>query len=281
MDDTLLKPIERKPTFFETKIKPALLYVGTIGAGLTSIAYIALVCILIFGFLGHNMLQTIVFAVINAVIGFTIMQMLKIQGQDFAKTLPENVPILAAYHQAQTKDKKFRSMRYYWTKTLISDAFTKALTIAFTTIGIIYIVIQGSQDYTLLLMAFVNLVMFFCFGLISLSKTYDFFNNEHMAYVQEQLRIYYKQQEAANEPKETKIENEKTVEMVAGEPNKQGDAGSDDNRGSSILEPPGDISVNGNPNKSILLGRVRDHLDSLGGNNASNPSPITLHFHNS
>ena len=73
MDEQLLQPINRKPTFFESKIKPALLYVGTIGAVLTSNAYVALVCILIFGFMGHNLLQTIVFAIINAVIGFTIM----------------------------------------------------------------------------------------------------------------------------------------------------------------------------------------------------------------
>lgn len=125
--------------------------------------------------------------------------MLKVQGQDFAKTLPENVPILNAYHKARTRDKKFHSMRYYWTKTLITDFLSKAITIAFTTIGIIYIVIQGSQDYTLLLMAFTNLVMFFCFGLISLSKTYDFFNNEHMGYVQEQLRLIYEEE---NKPKE-------------------------------------------------------------------------------
>lgn len=208
MDEQLLQPINRKPTFFETKIKPALLYVGTIGAVLTSIAYVALVCILILGFMAHNMLQTLVFAVINAIIGFVIMQMLKIQGQDFAKTLPENVPILNAYHKARTKDKKFHSMKYYWTKTLITDFLTKAITIAFTTIGIIYIVIQGSQDYMLLLMAFTNLVMFFCFGLISLSKTYDFFNNEHMGYVQEQLRMIYEEEKKTEiqEPKEEAVD---------------------------------------------------------------------------
>ena len=218
MDEQLLQPIERKPTFFESKIKPALLYVGTIGAVLTSIAYIALVCILIFGFMAHNMLQTVVFAIINAIIGFTIMQMLKVQGQDFAKTLPENVPILTEYHKARTKDKKFHSMKYYWTKTLITDFLSKAIAIAFTTVGIIYIVIQGSQDYTLLLMAFTNLVMFFCFGLISLSKTYDFFNNEHMGYVQEQLRLIYEEenkQKPIEEPKEEEAAaNEDAEEML-------------------------------------------------------------------
>jgi hypothetical protein len=59
--------------FFERKIKPALLYIGTIGAALTAMAYIALVCILIFGFLAHNAVQTLVFAIINAVIGLLIM----------------------------------------------------------------------------------------------------------------------------------------------------------------------------------------------------------------
>lgn len=280
--------------FFERKIKPALLYIGTIGAALTAMAYIALVCILIFGFLAHNAVQTLVFAIINAVIGLLIMQMLKIQGQDFAKSIPENKAILDEYYATKTKDKKLHSIRYYWTKTLITDSLSKGLSILFTTIGIVYIVVSGSQDYTLFIMAFVNLVMFFCFGLISLSKTYDFFNNEHMAYVKEQLRLV-KEQETSyvldhNQqiPKETNAESgppserslaQKVLEMAPPQ----------------LPQPPNDIanSVGGGPilepahsdrsdcsHQSVVLDSMECGMGCMGGDTARHTNPTLLYTDN-
>lgn len=48
-------------------------------------------------------------------------------------------------------------------------------------------VIQGSNDYNLLFLAIVNLLMFVCFGFISLVNAYDFYNNNHVPYMKEQL----------------------------------------------------------------------------------------------
>lgn len=190
--------MEISRNFFESKIKPILTYVGTIGAVLTGIAYMALVWILIFGFSAHNVVQTLLFAIVNGAIGFIIMQMLKVQGTDFAKTLPDNKVILDEYYSSKTKDQKLRSIKYYWITSVIKDIVFKALTITITTAGMIYIIIEGSNDYVLLLLAFVNLMMFFCFGLLSLSSAYDFFNTRHMAYIKEQLRLL---KEEANESK--------------------------------------------------------------------------------
>ena len=187
--------MESNKNFFEVKIKPILTYIGAIGAALMSIAYVILVCIMIFGFSAHNALQTIVFAVINGVVGIMIMVFLKVQGETFAKQLPENVPILEEYYNTKTKDKKFHSMKYFWIKTTITDIVSKGISIIVSTAGIIYIVIAGSDDYVLLLLAAVNLIMFACFGLLSLGKAYDFFNNQHMVYVKEQLRLYKEEQE--------------------------------------------------------------------------------------
>ena len=53
--------------------------------------------------------------------------------------------------------------------------------------GVIYIVIQGCNDYNLLLLALVNLVMFICFGLLALNKAYDFYNERHIPYVIDQI----------------------------------------------------------------------------------------------
>ena len=171
--------MDRK-SFFEKKIQPILQYVGVIGAILMSIMYIIVVVILIIGFKAQSIQNTIVFAIINAIVGLIIMQFLKIQGISFAKNLPENIEIIKQYYNTKTRDKKIQSIKYYWTTSLIKDFIFKGISIASTTAGIIYIVIVGSNDYTLLLLALVNLILFICFGLLALNSAYEFYNNKHV-----------------------------------------------------------------------------------------------------
>ena len=175
-------------SFFEKRIQPILQYVGVIGAILMSIMYIIMVVILIIGFKAQSIQNTIVFAVINAIVGLMIMQFLKIQGISFAKNLPENIEIIKQYYNTKTKDKKIQSIKYYWISSLIKDFISKGLSVAFTTAGIIYIVIVGSNDYTLLLLALVNLILFICFGLLALNNAYEFYNNKHVPYMQEMIK---------------------------------------------------------------------------------------------
>lgn len=179
--------MEMKQSRFETKIKPVLNYVGAIGATIMAIAYIIIVLVLIWGFKVEELLQTTVFACVNAAVGFVIMQFLKVQGVSFAKMLPENKEIIEKYYRTKTKDKKLRSINYFWTTTVIKDIVIKCLTLAGTSVGLIYIVIVGSNDYNLLLLAVVNLLMFICFGFLSLVNAYDFFNQRHVPYMIDQL----------------------------------------------------------------------------------------------
>ena len=179
--------MDRK-SFFEKKIQPILQYIGVIGATLMSIMYIITVVILIIGFKAQSIQNTLVFAIINALVGLIIMQFLKIQGISFAKNLPENIEIVKQYYNTKTKDKKIQSIKYYWTSSLIKDFISKGLSIAFTTAGIIYIVIVGSNDYTLLLLALANLILFICFGLLALNNAYEFYNNKHVPYMQEMIK---------------------------------------------------------------------------------------------
>lgn len=187
-------------TLLERKILPILNYIGIIGAIIMAIAYIIIVFVLINGFKAEALLQTTIFACVNAGVGFIIMQLLKYQGVSFAKMLPENKEIIDKYYKTKTKDKKLHSITYFWTTSVIKDVIVKCLTLGATTIGIIYIVIQGSNDYNLLLLALVNLLMFVCFGFISLNNAYEFFNNKHVPYMIEQVNKEIKQE--LEEPKE-------------------------------------------------------------------------------
>lgn len=175
-------------TTLEKKILPILNYVGIIGAGIMTVAYIIAVFVLIRGFQAEALLQTTIFGCVNAATGFVIMQFLKIQGVSFAKMLPENQELIKRYYNTKTKDKKPHSINYFWATTVVKDILVKCLTLAATTVGLIYIVIQGSNDYNLLFLAIVNLLMFMCFGFISLVNAYDFYNNNHVPYMLEQLK---------------------------------------------------------------------------------------------
>ena len=188
-------------TTLEKKILPVLNYVGIIGACIMVVAYIIAVFVMIRGFKAEELLQMTTFAVVNAATGFVIMQFLKVQGVSFAKMLPDNEEIIKRYYQTKTKDKKVHSIRYFWTTSVIKDIVVKCLTLAGTTVGLIYIVIQGSNDYNLLFLALVNLLMFICFGFISLVNAYDFYNNQHVPYMKEQLDKT-KQQEPKGEKTE-------------------------------------------------------------------------------
>lgn len=176
-----------KKDVFEEKIKPILTYIGVIGAGLTSIAYIILVVVLIKGFQFRQPTQTIVFAVANAAVGMIVASFLKYQGVSFAKGLPENQSVIEDYYKNRTRDKKNHSIQWFWFVTTIKDVLFKGVTIAASTLGLVYIVIVGSNDWSLMLMAIVNLVLFVCFGLLALNQAYEYYNNVYVNYMREQL----------------------------------------------------------------------------------------------
>ena len=184
---------------FERKIKPILTYIGAIGAVLTSLAYIILILVFIKGFEFKQTTQTIVFAIINAAVGLIIANFLKYQGISFAKELPENEAIIKQYYALHTKDKKNHNLTFFWITTVIKDICNKGIGVAVSTAGLIYIVIVGSNDWSLMLMAIVNLILFVCFGLLSLNKAYDYFNNVYVNYMKEQINAIKNLGEANHE----------------------------------------------------------------------------------
>lgn len=223
---------------FETKIKPVLSYVGIIGASFMCIAYVIVVFVLIRGFQATVVFNTLLFAAVNAIVGFIIMQFLKVQGISFAKLIPENDKIIKEYYSTRTKDKKPRSMQFYWTTSIIKDIFTKCISVAITSAGLIYIVIQGSNDWNLLLLAIVNLIMFICFGFLALVNAYEFFNNKFIPYMEEKID-------------ETKIKE--TVAVAEEECTDKGHDTMDDNIGTDILEPVHSDGTLGSDSKPVVL----------------------------
>ena len=234
---------------FETKIKPVLSYVGAIGAGLMCVAYVIVVFVLIRGFKATVIFNTLLFAAVNAIVGFIIMQFLKVQGISFAKLIPENDKIVKDYYSTKTKDKKPHSMQFYWVVSVTKDIFTKCLSVAITSAGLIYIVIQGSNDWNLLLLAMVNLIMFICFGFLALVNAYEFFNNKFIPYMEEKI---------------SEAEIKETVAMAKEECTDEGHDIVNDNIGTDILESVHSGSNTGSDNKSVVLDSLCNNMGVLG-----------------
>lgn len=198
-----------KKDVFENKIKPLLTYVGIIGAALTSVAYIILMFVLIKGFKYEQTVKTMVFAVVNAAVGLIIANFLKYQGISFAKDLPENQDIIKEYYGTKTKDKKNHSLSFFWITSIIKDIFTKGCSVAATTMGLIYIVIIGSNDWSLLLLASVNLILFICFGMLALNKAFDYYNNHYIEYMRDRINEAKANSGTSVLPKPMDIHNDK------------------------------------------------------------------------
>lgn len=192
---------------FEDKIKPFLVYVGVIGAALASVMYIVSAIVLVMGFQAKTFTQAIVFAVISAVLGLVIMFFLRYQGVSFAKALPENQAIREKYECKEPKT-KFHTLKYFWIKNTVIDVIVKGITVALTTAGIIYIVIEGSQDYKLILLAIANLILFACFGLIALANAYDFYNDQFVPYMKQQIDLREQTAASAAENQQIKRDDE-------------------------------------------------------------------------
>lgn len=173
---------------FEEKIKPILTYIGIIGASLTSIAYIIMMIVLIKGFKYQQTEQTLVFALVNAGVGLIIANFLKYQGISFAKNLPDNQQITKDYYALHTRDKRNHGLTYFWVISVIKDVLIKGIIVVLTTFGLVYIVIVGSNDWSLMFLAIVNLILFICFGLLALNKAYDYFNNTYVNYMKDRIK---------------------------------------------------------------------------------------------
>lgn len=89
------------------------------------------------------------------------------------------------------------------------------MSVGISTAGIIYIVIEGSKDYNMILLSIVNLIMFACFGLISLVKSYEFFNGNYIPYILDLIEQKDKQEQQEQEQKEKEKEIEEKVANMA------------------------------------------------------------------
>lgn len=159
-----------------TKFKSIFQFTGFILAGISGVAYLILLFIIINGFesnIGNTSL--IVFLVVGAVDGVLINLSLRIQGIDFAKVTDEAKTVLNLYNGLKGADIETKTMPMwlFMIFNVIKDIIFKGGSIVFTLYFSITIIVEGLGDFTYMYLGIFNVLMYFGFGLLSMSKAYD------------------------------------------------------------------------------------------------------------
>lgn len=161
--------------------------IGVVGAIITAVVDIICVIILVVGIkIEEEFSTTIIFSVINAVVGLFINILLRYQGQKYAEI--ENEQLIRDYYADKVKKKKINIPMGTWQifKTL-QDIIIKGGTTSFSIFGIIYLSIEGSKNPIQILISIVTLLLFICFGLISMNSAYCRFYNIQIPYMQNKI----------------------------------------------------------------------------------------------
>lgn len=170
--------------------------IGIVGAILAGIADIIFVIIFVVGVkIDTSMKSSVIFAFINAFIGLLINCLLRYQGRKYAEI--ENEELLNKFYVKKIKEKKKPiSMTTWEILNAIKDIIIKGGTTAFSIYGLIYISIEGSKNPIQILITIVTIILFICFGLISMNSAYCRFYNIQKPFIEKELKEKEKKENA-------------------------------------------------------------------------------------
>ena len=170
------------------KIKALIFWTGLISSIISAVAYILIAIVMSVGFKADASIEsTLAFAIITAFIGVLISNFLRLQGASFAKAEPQVKEVWEQYYRRKSPKRKFKSPTLFWVKSVVFDIVFRSFIILIITGGTIYIFIEASGDAMRILMVFFNLTLFAGFGMMSLTKAYDFTRGEHVAWMQHKI----------------------------------------------------------------------------------------------
>lgn len=156
--------------------------IGVVGAILAAVADIIFVIIMVLGVhVDAELSAIIIFAVVNALIGLLINVLLRYQGQKYAEI--ENEELCKKYYTKRVKEKKYLSISTWMALKTLQDVAVKGFTTAFSIFGIVYISVTGSKNPVQILLTLATLILFACFGLISMNSAYTRFYNVQVPFM--------------------------------------------------------------------------------------------------
>lgn len=160
--------------------------IGIIGAILAAIADIIFVIIFVIGInIDIELNSIILFSIVNAVIGLLINFLLRYQGIKYAEI--ENEELCKKFYKKRIKERKYISIEKWQLIQIIKDIIIKGITTTFCIFGMIYISIKGSKNPIQIVITLITLILFACFGLISMNNSYCRFYNIQVPYMKLKL----------------------------------------------------------------------------------------------
>ena len=162
--------------------------IGIVGAILAGIVDLIVVIIFVFGVdIKQDLTSNIIYASINAFVGVLINVLLRYQGQKYAEI--ENQDIRELYYAEKVRKEKHNvSLLAYNLLGIVKDVFIKGFFAAFSVFGIIYLSIQGTHNPIQILITLATLVLFACFGLISMNNSYCRYYDVQIPYMEKILQ---------------------------------------------------------------------------------------------
>lgn len=167
--------------------------IGIIGSIMAGVADIIFVIIFVVGVdIYINISSVVLFSIVNTLIGILINILLRYQGIKYAEI--ENQELVDKFYEKKAKESKIPLSIGIWQLLQgIKDFLLKGLATAFSIFGIIYISIEGSKNPIQILITLASLVLFTCFGLISMNSSYYRYYNIQIPYMK--LKIEEKEGE--------------------------------------------------------------------------------------
>lgn len=172
------------------KWKDFLTYTGIAMAIISAIVYLIVVFILINGFeVDYSKEEIISFLLLGAATGIMINISMRIQGLDLARLTKKAKEVQAKLNDLTAKSKETK-LRPLWVMHLANtarDILIKGGTITLTMYFAISISYKGLGEQKYMLLAFANVFLYFGLSLITMNKSYDYYIDKHIPFMEKQI----------------------------------------------------------------------------------------------
>lgn len=162
--------------------------IGIVGSILFAIADIIFVIIFVVGIkIDIEKKAIVLFAIVNSIVGLAINSLLRYQGQRYAEI--ENEDLRKLFYDKKAKERKHTLTMNVWQSIeIFKDFIFKGCSTAFSIFGIVYLSIEGSKNPIQILLCITNLILFACFGLISMNNSYNRYYDVQVPYMELKIK---------------------------------------------------------------------------------------------
>ena len=187
--DNVFDIIESGQKKFYDNLTKTLNNIGVIVAGIAIVCYFVFLFIYINGMHANfDLRRTLILTAITAGLGIMVSVSMRIQGVKWAEQLPENQDILKKFDKSKAaKEKKYHGDLYYWLTRLPLLIFGKVGTCVLSVLGVIYYIMQGTKDWSLMLVGLGNVCLMVATSLWACAGAYNFYNKQTIKKILHQM----------------------------------------------------------------------------------------------